>query len=101
MAYTFFLAKGLLLVLHQEEDWIERAGEMLKKAECKGRQDFVPIDNVVADHFGEDAVGEVVDSDQIPDDRNVYGHWPQRRFEALCDASRLPRPSSGMSPWRL
>ena len=70
MAYTFFLAKGYSVGTSlKEEDWIERAGEMLKKAENKGVKILLPIDNIVADHFGEDAIGEVVDSDKIPDDR--------------------------------
>lgn len=70
MAYTFFLAKGYKVGTSlQEPDWVERAGEMLKKAEDKGVKILLPVDNVVADHFGEDAVGEVVSSDAIPDDR--------------------------------
>ena len=71
MAYTFFLAKGYKTVgtSLKEEDWVERAAEMLKKAEDKGVQILLPIDNVVADHFGEDATGEVVASDSIPEDR--------------------------------
>ena len=70
MAYTFFLAQGYSVGLSlQESDWIERAGEMLKKAKEKGVTILLPIDNVVTDHFGEDAVGEVVDSHAIPDDR--------------------------------
>ena len=37
MAYTFFLAQGLSVGQSlKEEDWVERAGEMLKKAEEKG-----------------------------------------------------------------
>ena len=71
MAYTFFLAKGYKTVgtSLKEEDWVERAAEMLKKAEDKGVKILLPIDNLVADHFGEDATGEVVASDAIPDDR--------------------------------
>ena len=70
MAYPFFLAKGYTVGTSlKEEDWVERAGEMLKKAEEKGVKILLPVDNVVADHFGEDAEGEVVDSDKIPDDR--------------------------------
>ena len=71
MAYTFFLAKGYKTVgtSLKEEDWVERAAEMLKKAEDKGVKILLPIDNVVADHFGEDAQGEVVASDSIPEDR--------------------------------
>ena len=71
MAYTFFLAKGYKTVgtSLKEEDWVERAAEMLKKAEDKGVKILLPIDNLVADHFGEDASGEVVASDAIPEDR--------------------------------
>lgn len=70
MAYTFFLAKGYKTVgtSLKEEDWVERAAEMLKKAEDKGVKILLPIDNLVADHFGEDATGEVVASDAIPED---------------------------------
>lgn len=71
MAYTFFLAKGYKTVgtSLKEEDWVERAAEMLKKAEDKGVKILLPIDNLVADHFGEDTTGEVVASDAIPEDR--------------------------------
>lgn len=71
MAYTFFLAKGYKTVgtSLKEEDWVERAAEMLKKAEDKGVKILLPIDNLVADHFGEDATGEGVASDAIPEDR--------------------------------
>lgn len=70
MAYTFFLAKGYTVGTSlQEPDWVERAGEMLKKAEEKGVKILLPVDNVVTDHFGEDAKGEVVASKAIPDDR--------------------------------
>ena len=70
MAYTFFLAKGYKTVgtSLKEEDWVERAAEMLKKAEDKGVKILLPIDNLVADHFGEDATGEDVASDAIPED---------------------------------
>lgn len=70
MAYTFFLAKGYTVGTSlQEPDWVDRAKEMMDKAEKKGVKFLLPIDNIVADHFGEDATGEIVDSDSIPDDR--------------------------------
>jgi phosphoglycerate kinase len=66
MAYTFFLAKGYSVGTSlKEEDWVERAGEMLKKAEAKGVKILLPIDNVVAKEF---KPGSVVASDAIPDD---------------------------------
>ena len=78
MAYTFFLAQGLSVGQSlKEEDWVERAGEMLKKAEEKGVKILLPIDNRVADHFGEDAVPEVVASDAIPDDREGMDIGPK------------------------
>ena len=80
MAYTFFMAKGYTVGTSlKEEDWVERAGEMLKKAEAKGVKILLPVDNVVADHFGEDAKGEVVDSDKIPDDRMGMDIGPKTR----------------------
>lgn len=80
MAYTFFMAKGYTVGTSlQEPDWVERAGEMLKRAEEKGVKILLPIDNVVTDHFGEDAVGEVVDSNKIPDDRMGMDIGPKTR----------------------
>ena len=80
MAYTFFLAQGLTVGQSlKEEDWVERAGEMLRKAEEKGVKILLPIDNRVADHFGEDAVPEVVASDAIPDDREGMDIGPRPR----------------------
>ena len=68
MAYTFFLAKGYTVGTSlKEEDWVERAGEMLKKAEAKGVKILLPVDNVVAKEF-KDEPGTVVASDAIPDD---------------------------------
>ena len=83
MAYTFFLAKGYKTVgtSLKEEDWIERAAEMLKKAEDKGVKILLPVDNVVADHFGEDAEGEVVASDAIAEAKTVFWNGPMGVFE--------------------
>ncbi len=71
MAYTFFLAKGYKTVgtSLKEEDWVERAAEMLKKAEDKGVKILLPVDNVVTDDFNENNVIETVASDAIPEDR--------------------------------
>ena len=86
MAYTFFLAKGYSVGTSlKEEDWIERAGEMLKKAEAKGCKILLPVDNVVADHFGEDAEGTVVASDAIPDNMMGMDIGPET-VKLYCDA---------------
>ncbi len=48
MAYTFFLAQGLTVGQSlKEEDWVERAGEMLKKAEEKGVSSYSPSTTVL------------------------------------------------------
>ena len=93
MAYTFFLAQGMSVGMSlKEEDWVERAGEMLKKAEEKGVKILLPIDNRVADHFGEDAVPEVVASDAIPDDREGMDIGPKTEelyAEAIAGAKTV------------
>ncbi len=70
MAYTFFLARGYETVGTSlvELDWIDRARDMLEKAERIGCKILLPVDNVVTDHFGEDAKGTVVKSTEIPED---------------------------------
>ncbi|WP_273402210.1 phosphoglycerate kinase [Traorella massiliensis] len=66
MAYTFLKAKGYEVGQSLlEEDRIEMAKEYLEKA---GDKLVLPIDNVVADRFAEDANTKVVDSDKIPAD---------------------------------
>lgn len=66
MAYTFFKAQGgnigLSLV---EEDKLELAKDLLKKAEEKGVQLLLPKDSVVADKFDNDAARKNQPSDQI------------------------------------
>jgi phosphoglycerate kinase len=93
MAYTFFLAKGYSVGTSlKEEDWVERAGEMLKKAEDKGCKVLLPVDNVVADHFGEDATGTVAASDQIPDDMMGMDIGPETEklyAEAIAGAKTI------------
>lgn len=65
MAYTFFKAKGYnvgnsLL----EEDRVELAKNLMEEA---GDKLLLPVDNVVADDFSNDANSKVVPSDEIPD----------------------------------
>ncbi|ERL12266.1 phosphoglycerate kinase [Coriobacteriaceae bacterium BV3Ac1] len=92
MAYTFFLAKGYKTVgtSLKELDWVEPAAKMLKKAEAKGCKILLPIDNVVADHFGEDATGEIVPSDAIPKDRMGMDIGP-KTIELYCDAVKAAK----------
>ena len=66
MTYTFYKAKGLeigdSLV---EEDKVELAGELMKKAKEAGVKFMLPLDSVVAKEFSNDAEHKVVDEDGI------------------------------------
>jgi phosphoglycerate kinase len=68
MTYTFLRAMGkstgTSLV---EEDKIELAGEILRKAEEKGVSLLFPVDLVVSDAFEDDARQKIVSIDEIPD----------------------------------
>ena len=69
MCFTFLLAQGYEVGTSlKEEDWVERAGEMLQKAKDKGVSLLLPVDVVCADKFAEDAATKTVDIDVIPAD---------------------------------
>ena len=51
-----------------EEDYKQYALDMEKKAEEKGVKLLIPVDNVVADDFSNDANFKVVERGGIPDD---------------------------------
>ena len=69
MAYTFSLAKGgkvgQSLV---ERDKTNTALELLKKAEAKGTQIYLPVDTVVGKEFSNDTVSDVVAAGEIGDE---------------------------------
>jgi len=68
MAYTFLKAMGYNVGTSLlEEDKVEFAKEMLKKASEKGVMMVLPVDTMVADKFAADAACMVVDSQAIPD----------------------------------
>lgn len=68
MAYTFFKAQGgnvgKSLV---EEDRLDTALELLKKAKEKGVEFLLPQDSVIADDFSNDANFRFAPSNEIPD----------------------------------
>lgn len=69
MCFTFLLAQGKQVGTSlKEEDWVERAAAMLKKAEERGVKLLLPVDVVCADKFAEDARAETVSVDAIPAD---------------------------------
>lgn len=68
MAYTFmkYLGHNIGTSL-LEADWVEKAGEMMKKAEDKGVKFLIPADNKVGREYDENTEAKIVSSDDIPD----------------------------------
>lgn len=68
MAYTFmkYLGHNIGTSL-LEADWVEKAGEMMKKAEDKGVKFLIPVDNKVGKEYDENTESKIVSSDEIPD----------------------------------
>ena len=72
MAYTFLKAKGLEVGTSLlEEDKVELAGSLIKKAQEKGVDLILPLDIVVAKEFKNDTDFKTVDIDKIPE--NMMG----------------------------
>ncbi len=67
MAYTFFAAMGREVGTSIcETDKIELAKEMMAKAEAKGVNFLLPIDNKVSLEFDENSESNICDSDALP-----------------------------------
>lgn len=70
LSFTFVKAQGYEIGKSLlEEDKIELARRFIEKAKEKGVNLYMPVDAVVAKEFSPDAEAEVVDIDQIPEDR--------------------------------
>ncbi len=68
MAYTFFKAKGQSVGKSLcEDDFVDKANELIKLAEDKGCELVLPVDTVVAKEFKANAENKVVEGD-IEDD---------------------------------
>lgn len=68
MAYTFFVAKGWTVGNSLlEADKVELAKSLLEKAQAKGVKLLLPVDNVVATGFSNEAEFKTVKSDSIPE----------------------------------
>ena len=93
MCFTFLLAQGYSVGTSlKEEDWVERAGEMLAKAEEKGVKLLLPVDVVCADKFAEDAATKTVAVDAIPDDMMGLDIGPETAklyAEAIAEAKTV------------
>lgn len=72
MCFTFLKAQGFSTGTSlMEEEWVERAGKMLEKAQEKGVEMLLPVDVVCADEFANDAHKEVCTVVEMPD--NMMG----------------------------
>ena len=68
MAYTFFKAKGVSVGTSLcEDDYVDTAQKIMDKAKELGKTLFLPIDNVVADKFDNEANRKTVSWNEIPD----------------------------------
>ena len=68
MAYTFTNALGYSIGTSLcEPDKLELAKDIMAKAKEKGVNFLIPVDNVIANKFAEEAQCQIVDSDQIPE----------------------------------
>lgn len=93
MAYTFLKAKGYEIgkSLLDEEN-IEFAKEMMKKAEEKKVQFLLPVDTVIVKEFDNDAESKIVNSDAIPAEWEGVDIGPKTRelfAEALKNAKTV------------
>ena len=68
MAYTFMKAQGGKIGTSLcEDDYLDYANDMIKKAADKGVKMLIPVDTVTADAFSNEANVKVVDAGQIDD----------------------------------
>ncbi len=68
MAYTFFKANGHSVGTSLcEDDKVELAKEMMAKAEAKGINFLIPVDNKLGKEYDENTESMYCDSDKIPD----------------------------------
>jgi len=68
MAYTFMKYLGHSVGTSLlEEDWIEKAGQMMTDAKEKGVKFLIPVDNKVGKEYDENTESKIVNSDEIPD----------------------------------
>lgn len=93
MCFTFLLSEGKQVGTSlKEDDWIERAGEMIEKARARGVKLLLPVDVVAADAFSEDARTEVVSVDAIPQDMMGLDIGPETALayaRAIADAGSV------------
>ena len=104
MAYTFFKAQGMNIGTSIcEDDKLELANELLAKAKANGVNFLLPIDNVIADKYDENADHKVVDSTAIPSDwmgLDIGPKTTEMYAKAVADAATVVwNGPMGVSEW--
>lgn len=95
MAYTFFKAKGYNIGNSIcEDDKLDLARELMAKAEKNGVNFMLPLDNIVADAFDNNANTKVVDDFNIEDGWQGLDIGP-----ATCEAYREAIKSAKTVVW--
>lgn len=80
MAYTFLKAQGIEIGRSLlEEDKMELALELMKKAESQGVQLLLPVDVVIAKEIDANAQTDIVDIHHIPEDMEALDIGPKTR----------------------
>ena len=105
MAYTFFKAQGYDIGTSLcEDDKLDLANEMMAKAKAKGVNFMIPVDNVVATEYDENAENKVVPSDAIPENWMGLDIGPKSRelfANALKGAGTVVwNGPMGVSEWK-
>lgn len=91
MSYTFAKARGGTIGKSLfEEDKQELTLEILKKAEAKNVEVYLPVDTVIAKEFKNDAERKVVPAGQIPDDWEGLDIGPEtvKLFSSVIEGSK-------------
>ena len=105
MAYTFYKAAGNEVGTSIcEEDKLDLANEMVAKAKAKGVNFIIPVDNVVATEYDENAENKVVPATAIPADWMGLDIGPKTRAlftEAIQGAGTVVwNGPMGVSEWK-
>ena len=91
MTYTFVLAEGGKIGKSiSEPDKVELAKELIKKAEAKGVKIYMPVDNICADDFSNDANRQTVNKGEIPDGWEGLDIGPEsaKLFKSVIESSK-------------
>jgi phosphoglycerate kinase len=91
MTYTFVLAQGGQIGKSIcEPDKVDLAKEILEKAAAKGVKIFMPLDNVCADDFSNNANRQIVGQGLIPDGWEGLDIGPEsvKLFQSIVESSK-------------